>query len=100
MNGQLGSWIIKPDQLQVINPLLIVLLIPAFEYGIYPILRKVGLDRPLQKMTAGGLLAGLSFLVCALVQLRLEREEPPGQLPGHNHLVVFNDLPCEVNILG
>lgn len=27
-----------PDQVQVINPLLILILIPIFNYGLYPLL--------------------------------------------------------------
>ena len=34
--GQLGSFIIKPDQMQVVNPLMILILIPIFDRFIYP----------------------------------------------------------------
>lgn len=54
MNGQLGAFTIKPDQIQVINPLLVILMIPVFEYVIYPFLTKIKLfHRPLQRMTIG-----------------------------------------------
>ena len=38
--GQVGSTFIKPDQMQVINPLLILLLIPIFDRLIYPLFGK------------------------------------------------------------
>ena len=91
MNGQLGGFTIKPDQIQVINPLLVILMIPVFEYVIYPFFAKIKLfHRPLQRMTIGeflfdpnrilltfiligGLLAALSFIICAFIQLKIEQ---------------------------
>jgi hypothetical protein len=40
MNGQIGSWIIKPDQMQLLNPAFILILIPTFDRLIYPFLNK------------------------------------------------------------
>ena len=78
MNGQLfGSWYIQPDQIQVINPVLIVLMIPLFESIIYPILSKIKIcQKPLQRMTVGGVLAALSFIVAAIIQQMIESSEP------------------------
>ena len=43
MNGQLGSISIKPDQMQALNPILILVCIPLFEIIVYPIAAKVHL---------------------------------------------------------
>ena len=40
MDGTIGATTIKPDQMQVINPLLILLLIPIFDRLIYPLFGK------------------------------------------------------------
>lgn len=32
MNGEIGDFILKPDQMQVVNPLLILAFIPLFEW--------------------------------------------------------------------
>ncbi len=37
MNGDTFGAIILPDQMQVANPILILLFIPLFEYGVYPL---------------------------------------------------------------
>ncbi len=37
MDGQLGSIYILPDQMQVINAALILIYIPIFDKGLYPI---------------------------------------------------------------
>lgn len=49
MNGEVGGYFtIKPDQMQVINPLLIILFIPLWDLFVYPALAKIGIKRPLQ----------------------------------------------------
>lgn len=72
MNGDMGSWDIKPDQLQVLNPLLILAFIPLYDVAFYPALRLVGIRRPLQKLTLGGILAGIAFIISGVVELELE----------------------------
>ena len=40
MNGQLGELQIQPDQMQALNPILILVFIPIFEIIIYPLFAK------------------------------------------------------------
>lgn len=97
MNGQLGGITIKPDQIQVINPLLVIGFIPVFQYAIYPLFDKLHfLTTPLKRMTAGGILAGLSFIICGLYQLRIETEQPVALLAGHSHVFFMNGLNCSL----
>lgn len=72
MDGDMGSWDLKPDQLQVLNPLLILVFIPLYDVAFYPLLRLVGIRRPLQKLTMGGILAGIAFIISGIVELNLE----------------------------
>lgn len=72
MNGDLGFYEITADQMLVVNPLLIPILIPLFNYVIYPLASKVGIRRPLQKMIIGVILAAVSFVFAAIVQFRIE----------------------------
>lgn len=73
MNGKIDflDWTIKPDQMQVINPIIIMLFIPLFEIVVYPILAKLHIRKPLQKITIGGFLAALAFVLSALVQNKI-----------------------------
>lgn len=73
MDGSVGSFTIKPDQFNVINPLLVLILIPTCEYVLYPLIAKVGIKTSLQKATLGGVLAGVSFVISTVVELQLER---------------------------
>lgn len=72
MNGDIGFYTIKPDQIQMLNPFLLFIFIPTFETIIYPLLSKIGIRRPLQKMVIGGLFAAFSFLLSAFVQFKIE----------------------------
>lgn len=73
MDGELWGWTIKPDQMQVLNPLLILAFIPIFDQGLYPALEKVGmLKKPLQRLTVGGILAGVAFVISGFLELKLE----------------------------
>lgn len=71
MDGDIGFYTIKPDQLQFVNPLLILVFIVAFELIFYPILKLVGIFRPLQKMALGGILAAASFVISGFVEIAL-----------------------------
>lgn len=72
MDGDMGSWDIKPDQLQMLNPLLILIFIPLYDVAFYPALSLIGIRRPLQKLTMGGILAGVAFIISGVVELKLE----------------------------
>lgn len=73
MNGLLwGDKALLPDQVQLVNPFLILALIPVFEYGVYPLFQKCGmLKTPLQKIVTGGTLAGVSFVITGILELQL-----------------------------
>lgn len=70
MNGKIDflNWVLKPDQMHLINPLFVCILIPIFNTLVYPILNKIGINTPLRKVTLGGIIASLSFVCAAVVQ--------------------------------
>lgn len=94
MDGNIGFMEIKPDQMQVINPLLILVFIPIFDCAIYPCLAKIGLRRPLQKLAAGGILAAIAFTISGLVELRLEKTYPVFPQPNESQVRIFNGATC------
>ncbi|XP_030380983.1 peptide transporter family 1 isoform X2 [Scaptodrosophila lebanonensis] len=97
MDGDMGSWDIKPDQLQVLNPLLILVFIPLYDVAFYPALRLVGISRPLQKLTMGGVLAGIAFIISGVVELNLEKTYPTLPYAQNAQLRVFNTDNCAYN---
>ncbi|XP_034489737.1 peptide transporter family 1 [Drosophila innubila] len=93
MDGDMGSWDLKPDQLQVLNPLLILVFIPLYDVAFYPLLRLVGIRRPLQKLTLGGILAGIAFIISGIVELNLEKTYPVLPYSHNAQLRIFNTEP-------
>ena len=100
MDGNLfNAYRLKPDQIQVVNPLLIILFIPIFEYIIYPLLAKVNiLKKPLQRMVTGGILAAVAFIICGFFQLKIEGELPTQLNDNSIHLAIFNGMPANIKI--
>ncbi|XP_011187897.2 peptide transporter family 1 isoform X2 [Zeugodacus cucurbitae] len=98
MDGDMGSWDIKPDQMQMINPFLILAFIPLYELLFYPLLSFIGIRRPLQKLTLGGIFAGIAFVVSGLVELSLENTYPIMPTPGNAQLRVYNGEHCDYAI--
>lgn len=72
MNGDIGFYNLQPEQIGVINPILILVLIPFFEVAVYPLLSRIGIRRSLQKIALGGILAAIGFLMSALVEFVVE----------------------------
>ena len=99
MDGDIGFYTILPDQMQVINPLLILIFIPLFQYVIYPALDKINLfKRPLQRLVVGGVLAAISFIVSAIIYIKLESQYPTLPHALNGHIRIYNNLPCDVTI--
>ena len=95
MDGDLGFATIKPDQMQVINPLLILVFIPLYEVLFYPLLNLIGVRRPLQKIVLGGILAGVSFVSSMTVEIFLEKTYAVLPKPDEAQLRIFNSFNCE-----
>ncbi|XP_061579448.1 solute carrier family 15 member 1 [Cololabis saira] len=77
MDGHFGSLVIQPDQMQTVNPILILTLVPVMDSVIYPLFKKCGLNfTPLKRMTVGMFLAALAFVCAALVQIEIDKTLP------------------------
>ncbi|XP_070506336.1 peptide transporter family 1-like [Chironomus tepperi] len=74
MNGDIGWYTIKPDQMIVVGPLLIMIMIPLFNQIIFPILAKFGIKSTLQKMGCGMVCAALSFAMSAYVETKINED--------------------------
>lgn len=73
----LGSLTVLPSQIQALNPLFVLILVPIFSYGIYPWWNRLGTLTVPNKITLGMLLASLSFGICTLVQVLIEQGYHP-----------------------
>lgn len=98
MDGDIGFYIIKPDQMQVLSSILVLLFIPLYEVALYPLLNLVGVRRPLQKIALGGILAGISFLCSMGVEIYLEKTYAVLPKAGECQVRIFNGLNCDFNL--
>ncbi|QIL20454.1 oligopeptide:H+ symporter [Thermomonas sp. HDW16] len=68
------SWLVKEaGQMQALNPLLIMLLIPFNNIVLYPALRRMGFEpTPLRRMGWGIAFAGIAWIIAGLIQLKID----------------------------
>ncbi|HVJ62531.1 MAG TPA: MFS transporter, partial [Tahibacter sp.] len=66
-----------PAQMQLLNPALVMILIPLNNLVVYPMLRRFGYEpTALRRMTAGMAFAGFSWIVVGALQLAIDGGEP------------------------
>ncbi|XP_068185617.1 solute carrier family 15 member 2 [Antennarius striatus] len=73
MNMAFGqSFSIKPDQMQMLNALLILLFVPVFDLIVYPLVSFCRINiTPLRKMATGMVFAALAFGAATLVEVNV-----------------------------
>ena len=66
-----------PAQMQALNPLLVMILIPVNNLLLFPMLRKLGIEpSPLRRMTAGIVLSAAAWIVVGNLQVALDAGDP------------------------
>ncbi|RJG22397.1 POT-type proton-dependent oligopeptide transporter [Massilia cavernae] len=68
---------ILPAQMQALNPLLVMILIPLNNLVLYPMLRVIGIEpTALRRMATGIAFSGLSWIVIGSIQVSMDAGEP------------------------
>ncbi|XP_015975432.2 solute carrier family 15 member 2 isoform X1 [Rousettus aegyptiacus] len=99
MNRNLGFIVLQPEQMQVLNPLLVLIFIPLFDFVIYRLVSKCGINfSSLRKMTVGMILACLAFAVVAVVDIKINEMDLPQTSPQEIFLQVLNLADDEVKV--
>jgi POT family proton-dependent oligopeptide transporter len=62
----------EASQIAALNPIMVMVLIPIFSFGIYPLVGKLVRVTPLRRMATGMVLAGFSFVAAAMIQSALD----------------------------
>ena len=86
LDRNLFGWSPYPEQIQVINPILILTLVPLFNYVIYPVVNRVFPLTPLRKIGIGLFLTAGSFVIIWWLQAQLDSGLKPSvawQLPAY-----------------
>ena len=67
----------QPAQMQALNPMLILLLIPFNNIVLYPALRRMGFEpTPLRRMGSGIAFSGLAWIAAGVIQLAIDGGDP------------------------
>lgn len=94
-NLNLGFWGLKweAEQLSAVNAVFVLILIPIFNMGIFPLVKKLGFEAtPLRKIGAGLVLAALSFVVIANLQQPIDALMAQAKASGVTYESLSNDL--------
>jgi POT family proton-dependent oligopeptide transporter len=89
-----SSWIVQAEsmdrhflgidwlssQIQTVNPIFILIMLPVFSYWIYPMVEKVVALTPLRKIGAGLFVTAASFFIVALIQMRIDGGARPNMI--------------------
>uniref|UniRef100_A0A8C2HG32 Solute carrier family 15 member 1a n=1 Tax=Cyprinus carpio TaxID=7962 RepID=A0A8C2HG32_CYPCA len=99
MSGDFGAFILQPDQMQTVNPILILTLVPIMDRLIFPLIQKCGLNfSPLKRMTVGMLFAAMAFVSAALVQIEIDKTLPNFPSSSESQLKVVNTYSRTLNV--
>ncbi|MCX7428679.1 MAG: POT family MFS transporter [Planctomycetia bacterium] len=75
------SWLatckVLPSQLQTINPILVMIMIPLFSFVVYPLAGRVVRVTPLRKISTGLFVAASSFGLCGLIETWIQAGGTP-----------------------
>uniref|UniRef100_A0A8C0VB88 Solute carrier family 15 member 1-like n=1 Tax=Cyanistes caeruleus TaxID=156563 RepID=A0A8C0VB88_CYACU len=86
-----GGFQIQPDQMQIVNPILIVIMVPVVDSLVYPLIKKCKLNfTALKKMTVGMFLASMAFVASALVQVQIDKTYPVFPAAGQTQIKLIN----------
>ncbi|XP_014257200.1 solute carrier family 15 member 1-like [Cimex lectularius] len=73
LNRYIGNWAIKPEQIEVLNPLMVVVMAPILEHEVFPTAAKFNLlTTSLQKMGMSYFLTSVAFFAAGILQYAID----------------------------
>lgn len=80
---------IKPEQMGLVNAILILVMIPIFDRGVYPALGAFGFRfKPLTRMLTGMIFGAISFILAAMLQFAITSKGVFGPSPVDKDTIV------------
>lgn len=77
MNGDLGFYTVKPDQMQLFMQLLVMGFLPLCDLLIYPMLRRVGIKTLFQKISLAGLVSFGALVTAGFLEMQIAAVTAP-----------------------
>lgn len=96
MDGRIGSYTIIPDHFLLLNPILVLILLPITMNFVDPYIKRCGMDRALRRMVFGGTTLAIAFAISGIIESRIKVINPEtSQPPAHEgEIRFFNGLNC------
>jgi POT family proton-dependent oligopeptide transporter len=78
MDRDIFGWHMESAQMESLNAVLILVMVPLFAYGVYPLIERAGFKVTLlRRMTAGMFITVPAFLSAAMIQGWIEQGQHP-----------------------
>ena len=77
MDRNLGGIEILPSQVGLVNPVLILVFVPLFNYVIYPTINRIFTLTPLRKVSIGLFVAAIAYTVSSTIQEWIDAGQTP-----------------------
>jgi len=77
MDRHFGHFELLAAQIQTVNPIFILTMLPLFSYFIYPAIERFVPLTPLRKFGTGLFVTALSFVIVGLIQVRIDAGYQP-----------------------
>ena len=77
MDREVAGYELLPSQIQAANPIMVMILIPLFSYGLYPFLGRFFEVTPLRKIGIGLFVTIPAFALPAWIESRIQSGETP-----------------------
>jgi proton-dependent oligopeptide transporter, POT family len=77
MDRRIFGYEVLSSQVQAVNPLLIMVLVPLFSYAVYPALGRLLRVTALRKILLGFFVAAAAFAIVALAEIRIQAGARP-----------------------
>lgn len=68
LNGNVGFYDIKPDQISVILPLMVMVFIALNDIVIYPMIKHIGIKTDTQRLVVGAFSGALAFVAAGILE--------------------------------
>ncbi|PAA74382.1 hypothetical protein BOX15_Mlig029362g1, partial [Macrostomum lignano] len=100
MDGYISeSFSLTADQMQSVNPLLIVMVVPIFNNIVYPLFAKCNLLKSAtSRIFWGYLICASAFGLTGIIELLVDNTVPVGLPSGQAQLRIFNANPCPIDV--
>lgn len=74
MNGDIGIYQIKPDQMIALNPIFSIITMPFYSTVFYPLLTRIKLGGLLARICLGGYLLCFAFIAAIFVEIKIQED--------------------------